>query len=103
MKKEYYVVDECNFVIRKALLDLESGEWHWRFIGDKKIKCWNELYEDSCNRTGRSYKSENIFDNELAAKEGLKETILESHSRIQGYIDNLKNRQNELMKLYNSI
>ena len=38
MKREYYVVDEDDFTVKKALLDLESSEWYHTFESEDGVQ-----------------------------------------------------------------
>lgn len=115
MKREYYVVNEKDLTINKALLDLESDEFFFTFKDEdyvfkdhyaraeaERIKWYNELTEDTLLRTGKAYKKENIFSDEESAKERLKNVIIEQANDLQHNIDVLETKRQELMnKLFN--
>lgn len=116
MKYEYYVVDENDLTIKKALLDLESSEFFFTFESTdgiqykdpiacsrcKMIKYYNELTNDEHLRTGKSYKEDNIFGSEDSAKKRLKEVIKEKADDIQNKINKLtRERESLINKLFN--
>lgn len=109
MKREYYVVDEYDLTIKKALLDLDSEEFFFTFADEsyvfkdhyaraeaERIKWYNELTEDRLIRTGKAYKHKNIFASEKSAKERLKEVIIEKANGIQHKIDKLQKEHEAL-------
>ena len=114
MKREYYVVDEDDFTVKKALLDLESSEWYHTFESEdgvqykdpiacsrcKMIKHYNELTNDERIRTGKSYAEQNIFNNERDAKMRLDMIILEKMYDIDIEKIRLDEERNKLFKLY---
>lgn len=114
MKREYYVVDEDDLIVKKALLDLESNEWYHTFESKdgvqykdpvacsscKMIKHYNELTNDERIRTGKSYTEQNIFSNMLDAKMRLDIIILEKIDEIDMMKIMLDEERNRLFKLY---
>ena len=114
MKREYYVVDENDLIVKKALLDLESNEWYHTFESKdgvqhkdpvacsrcKMIKHYNELTNDERIRTGKSYEEQNIFSNERDAKMRLDMIILEKIAEIDMKKIRLDEERNKLFKLY---
>lgn len=114
MKREYYVVDENDLTIKKALLDLESNEWYHTFESEdgvqykdpvacsrcKMIKYYNELTDDERVRTGKSYKEQDIFSNETSAQVRLDTIILEKIGEIDEKKSKLDIERNKLFKLY---
>lgn len=115
MKYEYYVVDENDLTIKKALLDLDSSEFFFTFEDEDyvfkdhfakaeavRIQWYNELTEDRLIRTGKAYKKQNIFASEDSAKKRLKEVIIKKANDIQHEIDKLqKDREALINKLFN--
>jgi hypothetical protein len=113
MKKNYYVVDEDEIKIKKALLDLDSNEWHYMFESEdgikhkdpvacsrcKMVKYYNELTDDERIRTGKSYKEQNIFENEEDAKVRLRVVIKEKSSKIKKDINKLEKEREKLINM----
>lgn len=113
MKKEYYVVDEDTLEIKKALLDLESNEWHQKFESEdgvqykdsvscsrcKLTKYYNELTNDERIRTGKAYKEQDIFNNIEDAKARLRVVIKEKSSKIKKDIDKLEKEREKLINM----
>lgn len=113
MKQKYYVVDEDEIKIRKALLDLDSNEWYHQFESEdgvkhkdpvacsrcKMVKYYNELTNDERIRTGKSYKEQNIFDNEQDAATRMKTVIREKANKIQHKINELAKEREHLIDL----
>lgn len=114
MKKEHYVVDEDDLIVKKALLDLESNEWHYTFESKdgiqykdpvassrcKMIRHYNELTNDERIRTGKSYEEQDIFNNERDARMRLEMIILEKIYDIDEKKAKLDKERNKLFKLY---
>lgn len=113
MKQKYYVVDDDNLKIKKALLDFESDEYYQKFESEdgvqykdpascsrcKLIKYYNELTDDERIRTGKSYKEQNIFNNEQDAVNRLKVIIREKANAIQHEINELTKKREDLINL----
>lgn len=114
MKREYYVVDENDLTVKKALLDLESNEWYNTFESKdgvqykdpvassrcKMIKYYNELTDDERVCTGKSYKEQNIFSSKTYAQVRLDVIILDKIAEIDEKKAKLDNERNKLFKLY---
>lgn len=104
MRYEYYVVDENDLNIKKALLDLESNEWY--YYKDpvycsrcKLVKYYNELTNDERIRTGKAYKEQDIFNNIEDAKVRLRVVIKEKSSKIKKDIDKLEKEREKLINM----
>lgn len=114
MKREYYVVDENDLTIKKALLDLKSNEYYCVFeskdgvqykdpVASSRcimIKYYNELTDDERVRTGKSYKAENVFNDETTAQVRLDTIILDKIDEIDEKKAKLDIERNKLFKLY---
>lgn len=96
MKKEHYVVDENSLSVKKVLLDLDSKEYF--YAGADRVKCYNELTNDARERTGKSYETYNIFNNEHDANMRLRMLLCSKALDCQKGIEKLLKKQKTLIE-----